>query len=101
MQLDSDSDFRHALSKDREKMQRRYVEVFPASESEFALHLAQNGRNVSTMYDSESGSGGGGVVKLRGLPFNLTTHDLRVFFRGLGIREEGIVFCEVRLVCPG
>jgi heterogeneous nuclear ribonucleoprotein F/H len=104
VQLESQADVDLALKRDRERMDRRYVEVFGSSTSdlEAARSLLEVAQGVaSKMREAVSEVRRGpeswrGVVRMRGLPFSARTDDIRNFFKDLSIRKDGIVLCEGR-----
>jgi len=86
VEVESQEDVDAALAKDKEKMGKRYIEVFQASEREMEADCDKV---------KQGGMAGGadedGVVKLRGLPFSATKADVVEFFSGLDIEENGIL----------
>eukprot|EP00126_Sphaerothecum_destruens_P004280 Sdes_comp18088_c0_seq1m7512 len=82
-----------ALQRDHTNMGKRYIEVFPASASE--MEAARNLRHVCESRGAQITSNhqdSNAVVRLRGLPFSCSFHDVSVFFSGLRILENGIHF---------
>ncbi|EKX39604.1 hypothetical protein GUITHDRAFT_54250, partial [Guillardia theta CCMP2712] len=93
--FETENDCRRALMRDRDLMNKRYVEVYPSSEDE--KHVAITSA-VSYAQDDQSSGGDPstsykGVVKLRGLPYSITADDIRSFFGHLSIKEDGIIIC--------
>jgi len=87
VEVESQEDISAALSKDREKMGKRYIEVFEATREEMDRDLEPKARG---------GMGGGGaeddgVVKLRGLPFGAGKNDVIEFFSGMSIEDNGVL----------
>jgi hypothetical protein len=81
--FDSDS-FELAKSKHKENLGRRYVEVYESSPAEYM--------NCSYDNDDSAASGFSGdefIVKMRGMPFSATDHDIRDFFDGECFRDLG------------
>jgi RNA recognition motif-containing protein len=68
------------LELDQSKMGRRYIEIFPSSVDEMnhALHIMVKNLQMAS------------VLRMRGLPYNVTTSDILSFFEGLEIIEGGI-----------
>jgi hypothetical protein len=69
-----------ALKKDRENMGKRYIVVKPASRLEYyeAAAARLDGERQSHLQPSHGYS----VIKMRGLPFNVTYEDIILFFSG-------------------
>jgi len=65
-----------ALTKNKQYMGQRYVEVFPSSADEMALRTAPL---TATNW-----------VRMRGLPFSATKGDILAFFAGFNLTEAGI-----------
>lgn len=87
VEVESQDDVSAALSKDREKMGRRYVEVFESSQDEMD-------RDMKIGNKAKGGAGGvdeDGVVKCRGLPFDATKNGVAEFFSGLEIEDNGVL----------
>jgi len=87
VEVESQEDINAALAKDREKMGKRYIEVFEATREEMDRDLEPKARG---------GMGGGGseddgVVKLRGLPFGAGKNDVIEFFSGMQIEDNGVL----------
>ena len=64
-------------------MGTRYVEVFLSSEGEMAqANVSPPVSVTSSPWQADAGTGAGGVVRLRGLPFNATPELILQFFSG-------------------
>ncbi|KAM3867615.1 G-rich sequence factor 1 [Diretmus argenteus] len=105
-----------ALQRDRELIGNRYIELFPSRSSQIQSSWRRtdsgspqdrkniagaqpNLRTVNEVTDSDAEAmlidsvqtpDGDGVVRLRGLPFSCTEADIRLFFAGLEIAEDGV-----------
>jgi hypothetical protein len=75
------SDALEALKKDRENMGKRYIIVKLATRMEYYEAVAGRVRLESERY-SHSLTHSYAVVKMRGLPFNVTYEDIVLFFSG-------------------
>ncbi|CAH0765227.1 unnamed protein product [Bemisia tabaci] len=85
VELETEEDLENACKKDKEHMGPRYIEVFRSKYSEMQWVCERSGFTLdSAMMD--------GVVRLRGLPFNCTDKQIRQFFEGLEIVQNGITF---------
>ncbi|XP_065653802.1 heterogeneous nuclear ribonucleoprotein F-like [Hydra vulgaris] len=75
----SREDVERALAHDQDHMGKRYIEVKEAkqSEMEWVVNRMDNSRSEA-------------IVRLRGLPFDCTKHDIAEFFSGLDISPYGI-----------
>jgi heterogeneous nuclear ribonucleoprotein F/H len=82
-------DAANALKKDRETMDKRYVEVFPSSDSDMSQAVDNTVRSPDS-FDIQR------TVRLRGLPYSVTKDDIRSFFKDLPIGTTGLVLCESR-----
>jgi len=89
VEVESQDDVSAALSKDREKMGRRYIEVFEASKDEMDRDLSKG--NAAGKGGRPGGAEDDGVVKLRGLPFGATKSDVEDFFTGMEIEDNGVL----------
>eukprot|EP01026_Neomeris_dumetosa_P042465 TRINITY_DN353_c1_g1_i3.p1 TRINITY_DN353_c1_g1~~TRINITY_DN353_c1_g1_i3.p1 ORF type:complete len:481 (-),score=70.51 TRINITY_DN353_c1_g1_i3:437-1879(-) len=77
VQLDSEEEGERArLQLDRSAMGRRYIEIFPAKEVELKKRRAWESQVT------------GFIVRMRGLPFNATHHDVQNFFDGIIISQN-------------
>eukprot|EP00960_Hanusia_phi_P023071 681800-Hanusia_phi.AAC.1 len=96
--FETENDCRRALMRDRDLMNKRYVEVYPSGEDE--KHVAiTNAESYSVDNSSSFGDPSTsykGVVKLRGLPYSITSDEIRNFFGHLTIADDGITICLSR-----
>ncbi|XP_068920676.1 heterogeneous nuclear ribonucleoprotein H-like [Petaurus breviceps papuanus] len=84
IELESEDEVKLALTKDRETMAHRYVEVFKSNKAEMDWALKHTATNsLDTASD--------GYVRLRGLPFSCNKEDIIQFFSGLDIMPNGIM----------
>jgi heterogeneous nuclear ribonucleoprotein F/H len=77
-----------ALGRDREKMDRRYIEVFAGKEAD--MRGAQREAARAARGDSKASSMV--VVRLRGLPFSATEREVEGFLGGVAVRRGGVHF---------
>ncbi|MFH4979548.1 hypothetical protein AB6A40_006257 [Gnathostoma spinigerum] len=85
----NDSDYSHALRKDKEHMGKRYIEVFPASLNDVEYNVEGPERRMRmgvTLPDRYTS-----IVRLRGLPYGCTEEEIIRFFHPLQIAPNGIV----------
>ncbi|ESN91782.1 hypothetical protein HELRODRAFT_189810 [Helobdella robusta] len=83
VELSTTEDMDIALSKHREYMGRRYIDVFSATRNEMEWTLRKNG--MPRFEENQDA-----VVKLRGLPYSCDKDTLVNFFEGLPITPNGI-----------
>ena len=76
VELGGEEDVSKALAHSHEHMGKRYVEIFRASRGQMEWDCRMEEK-------VGGGSGSGGVVRLRGLPFKCEEVDVRKFFSGL------------------
>ncbi|XP_793087.3 heterogeneous nuclear ribonucleoprotein H isoform X1 [Strongylocentrotus purpuratus] len=81
VEFDSEGDFQQAMKKDKNYLQKRYIELFKSKRSEMEWVTNRN---------SGGADGGEGLVKLRGLPFSCSKEEIAEFFSGLTIQANGI-----------
>ncbi|GMT00588.1 hypothetical protein PENTCL1PPCAC_22762 [Pristionchus entomophagus] len=103
VECEDEQSFNAALSKDRQHLGNRYIEVFRCSSSDMnaaanpkeeAMSFGPNYGGVSNdqnIPDSEH------VVRLRGLPFHCTKNEIEQFMAGLSLTNDGIIFPHERL----
>lgn len=77
VELVAEDDVSKALAHNHEHIGKRYVEIFRASRGQMEWDCRMEEK-------VGGGSGSGGVVRLRGLPYKCTEDDVRKFFSGLG-----------------
>jgi len=87
VEMESEEDIQNAIAKDREKMGRRYIEVYKASESDMESEKA----GKSARPDASGSDEDDGVVKLRGLPYGAQKSDVYDFFAGLEVEDNGVM----------
>jgi len=87
VEMECEGDVEAAIAKDREKIGRRYIEVFEASLAEVE---AETGDRTSNGGDTGDGTDDA-VVRLRGLPYSATKTDIHDFFSGLEIENNGVL----------
>ncbi|KAL7676581.1 hypothetical protein ACOME3_002831 [Neoechinorhynchus agilis] len=80
VELESQADVETALSKHRQHMGSRYIEVFTSSATEMA-HMT-NPKGPMAWRDP--------VLRLRGIPYYCTKQDIYDFFSGLQIAHNGV-----------
>jgi len=96
VQLHNESDFKEALSYNLSDLGNRYIEVFETNENEtMKAKLSQypEKREMKTVANPNWAHllrEGTGIVKMRGLPYSCTEEDIREFFRGYNIIEDGV-----------
>ena len=85
-------DFQFGKGKHRQNMGSRYIEVYESSVQDMEREMGVQGGHDSYGYGGGDGYGDGGdgggayesdwCVKMRGLPFQASEHDIRDFFQG-------------------
>lgn len=78
--LDSDIDLKDALKKSGSNLDKKYVEIFQATNYEYKFNVKHNGK-VSWHEP---------VIRLSGLPSNCTMADVQKFFENVDIARNGI-----------
>lgn len=78
--FESSESAKKSLEKDNQMMGHRYIEIFPSSIEE----LNQTRNNMKRNLLSTA------IMRVRGLPFDVNTSDILLFFNGLDIVEGGI-----------
>lgn len=87
--FESEKDFEYALTKDRQYMGKRYVEVFAASPSQVEYNIAGPERRLRMGISLPSRDTY--LVRLKGLPYGCTNEEISRFFHPLPIAANGIV----------
>ncbi|CAG9818032.1 unnamed protein product [Phaedon cochleariae] len=82
IELEDAEDLEIAVSKDREHMGNRYIEVFKVNKAEMEWVVKRSG--------PAHGPNDDGCVRLRGLPFGCSKEEIAQFFTGLEIVPNGI-----------
>ena len=96
VQLHNEADFREALSFNLSDLGSRYIEVFETNENEMAKAKASQFPEKREMKIEEDPAWShllaesNGIVKMRGLPYSCTEEDIREFFKGFPIAQDGI-----------
>ncbi|XP_052761660.1 heterogeneous nuclear ribonucleoprotein H3-like isoform X2 [Mya arenaria] len=89
VELQSPSDVEAALTRHKDHMGQRYIEVFRSKQSEMDWVVKRSGRNQPQSRDA--------VLRLRGLPFGCSKEEIMQFFSGLEIVPNGIMLQEDRM----
>lgn len=96
VQLHNEADFKEAISFNLSDLGSRYIEVFETNENEMAkakasqfpekreMKLEQDPAWSHLLQDSV------GIIKMRGLPYSCTEEDIKEFFKGFPIVQDGI-----------
>uniref|UniRef100_A0A1I7ZW69 RRM domain-containing protein n=2 Tax=Steinernema glaseri TaxID=37863 RepID=A0A1I7ZW69_9BILA len=92
VQFSDEKGYGIAMSKDRETLGNRYVEVFPSTSAEMEQPRGYGGSRPPPGGGSSFVSPlGASVVRLRGLPYGCTKEEIIRFFDGLNIVPNGVV----------
>lgn len=87
VEFESPEDVQKAMTKDREKMGKRYIEIFESHEADMERACPGAGGNDEggsmPGFSNEDPYGEDAVVKLRGLPFDAGKMQIAQFFKGL------------------
>lgn len=96
VQLHNEADFKEALSYNLSDLGNRYIEVFETNENEMNKAKVSQYPEKREMKIATNPSWnhllreGTGIIKMRGLPYSCTEEDIREFFRGFQIIEDGV-----------
>jgi len=82
VEMASEDDLEKALSKNKQHMGKRYIEVFRSKKSEMDWVVRRSGPNQPDNEDA--------VIRLRGLPYGCSKEEIAHFFSGLEIVPNGI-----------
>ncbi|XP_045211542.1 heterogeneous nuclear ribonucleoprotein H3-like isoform X1 [Mercenaria mercenaria] len=88
IELESEEDVEAALTRHKDHMGQRYIEVFRSKQSEMEWVVKRSSRN-----QPQSGEA---VLRLRGLPFGCSKEEIAQFFSGLELVPNGIMLPEDR-----
>lgn len=91
LEVESQGDVDAALARDKDKMGKRYIEVFEATAAEMEADVNRRPGGGGDSYNGPSGVNEDAVVKLRGLPFSASKLDIADFFAGLEVEANGIL----------
>jgi len=94
VELETEADFNKALEKNNDHMGHRYIEVFKATRNEMTWVLERQGAGGGDV-------GNDGVLRCRGLPFGTAEGQVREFFEGYDIAEDGITIPSDPMGRPG
>ncbi len=90
-----------AMGKNRKSLNSRYIEVFESNLKEFGIAMQRRNQlttkresvaKTMAIWGSEDPSYRG-VVRMRGLPFQVTMDDIENLFAGIPLEREGITIC--------
>lgn len=81
----TEADAERALSKDKEKLGDRWIDLFPANKGALYQRVGA-GVKMAAKPDAEYR----GVLRMRGLPFSAGVEEIRNFFRDFKIQEHGV-----------
>lgn len=87
--FNNNEDYEYALTRDKQHMGKRYIEVFPASASDVEYNITGPERRLR-MGISLPGRDTS-IVRLRGLPYGCTNDEITRFFHPIPIAANGIV----------
>lgn len=93
VELASENDFEIAMSKDKESIGKRYIELFRSKKEEMDLMDRHNNQSKSRKGFSGAHDC---IVRLRGLPYGCWEEDLANFFAGLNLAPNGIILVTDR-----
>ncbi|TKR93621.1 hypothetical protein L596_008037 [Steinernema carpocapsae] len=91
VQFSDEKGYGLAMSKDRENMGNRYVEVFASTLAEMDQPRGFGGSRPPPGNSSFVAPMGAAVVRLRGLPYGCTKDEITRFFDGMNIVPGGVV----------
>ncbi|VDK44773.1 unnamed protein product [Anisakis simplex] len=87
--FENEEDYEYALTKDKQHMGKRYVEVFAASASDVEYNITGPERRLRTGISLPGRDTS--IVRLRGLPYGCTNDEIVRFFQPIPIADNGIV----------
>lgn len=86
IELITEKDLELALSKDKNHMGKRYIEVFRSKRSEMDWVVKRSGPGQMNNNDA--------VIRLRGLPFGCSKEEIAHFFSGMELVPNGITLLQ-------
>jgi len=86
VEMATEEDVEKALSKNKQHMGKRYIEVFRSKKSEMDWVVRRSGPNQPDNEDA--------VVRLRGLPYGCSKEEIAHFFTGMEIVPNGITLLQ-------
>lgn len=86
IEMESEEDVERALSKNKQHMGKRYIEVFRSKKSEMDWVVRRSGPNQPENEDA--------VIRLRGLPYGCSKEEIAHFFTGMEIVPNGITLLQ-------
>jgi len=92
----TDEDYANSKQKHKQNMGSRYIEVYDSSIEDMNYAKGLGGDGGYGGYGAVGGPAGMGndfCVKMRGLPYSATEHDIKDFFQGCSIGPGGVVIC--------
>jgi len=84
--LESAEAVRAAMALDKQKLGNRWLDLFESQSGELFSRVGA----AAVMLSEKADAGYRGVVKMRGLPFQATVHDIEAFFGSYRIAPHGI-----------
>lgn len=81
----TEADAERALTKDKEKLGDRWIDLFPANKGALYQRVGA-GVKMAAKPDAEFR----GVLRMRGLPFSAGVEEIRNFFRDFKIQDHGV-----------
>ncbi|CAM9720101.1 unnamed protein product [Ascophyllum nodosum] len=81
----SEADAERALTKDKEKLGDRWIDLFPTNKGALYQRVGV-GVKMAAKPDAEFR----GVLRMRGIPFTAGVEEIRAFFRGYKVQDHGV-----------
>ena len=104
VEFESQLEAKEAMSRDRQEMGGRYIELYMSSHEEYEHFKGRNGLGEERRQGPMPSSDVQLCIRMRGLPFTATVEDIQFFFSGadspLEIVENGIHICYERSSRP-
>lgn len=81
----SEADAERALTKDKEKLGDRWIDLFPTNKGSLYQRVG-----VGVKMAAKPDAGFRGVLRMRGIPFTAGVEEIRTFFRGYKLQDHGV-----------